>query len=105
MKCPDCNGTREMFGHFHTADPTTHGFRMGPCFGCSVDGSSTGEVDDLTPVWREQGQRLRQWRVANAMGLRQAATRFGVSAAVLSGWEMGWRPMPPDVITVVGGAT
>lgn len=77
-KCPQCSGFGELadiFRRFVRQCPLCNG---------------SGEVPDKHILWREQGRKLKAYRLDTLhLLLREAARKFGVDASNLSKMERG----------------
>ena len=87
MICPACQGKKKILGLFPIKD--------GECFNPPIVEVScshcngTGVVDDKTPQWIKEGEKLREARLHADMNLRDASKSLNVDVSHLSHMELG----------------
>ena len=87
MKCPQCEGAREIIRLL--------------CIPCSEDATipcpdcdGTGIVSDEHPQWLIEGQALKQRRIAAKITARKLAKVLGIDASDLSKMQRGFKKIP-----------
>lgn len=84
VKCPLCNGEKGSICHHNTGlDSSRHYWGWADCLTCK----GTGTVDIQTLSNIEIGKKLRLARLYAGLSLMDAANKYGVSPATISGIE------------------
>jgi hypothetical protein len=83
MNCPECEG----MGEIHAIGCGKEG-PVGLTFGCELCGK-TGKIDAVKQVWREEGRKLKDERLARGMLLGVEARQRKMDLVVLSKMERG----------------
>jgi DNA-binding XRE family transcriptional regulator len=96
MKCPDCEGKKEVFAHLNYGPERTGEWKMIQCFRCN----GSGVVPDEMAEWINNGQVLRQMRIDAELSLRDMAKQTGIDIVTLSQSERGYIN-PSKAITAV----
>lgn len=94
MICPTCDGAK--VGQGIACGPAGSRVGMIMCSTCR----GMGEISEERAGWIERGTKLRWFRTARGLSLREAAKRFGVYPAVWSDAEHG-KIDPTPVLDVV----
>ncbi|WP_270820436.1 helix-turn-helix domain-containing protein [Aeromonas sp. Y311-2] len=86
IECPSCHGKGKVDGFANGGpDLSLHYYGSLPCFRCK----STGRVPKAMPDWMAGGRRLRLYRAANNITLRQMAKAMGLTIAEVSAMDNG----------------
>jgi len=89
MKCPQCNGERQLYGHTNTGlDSSKHTWGWRPCGLCKGSGS----VPDEMAEWIDDGKRLQKARQLRGETMFEMSQRTGISSADISAVEQGRKP-------------
>lgn len=81
LPCLSCNGRGEFYYICEN--------KMLPCRPCKSTGKQMRD-----PAWLEQGQKIREARIAAGRSLRDEAKRLGIDIVALSAAERGVAAVP-----------
>ena len=90
MICPNCNGSKSIFGIFpiyaeHVSEKNRHPYIEFPCDLCD----ETGEIDDEYPARLIEGELLRKKRLDKELTFRDFCKKFNLSVSEVSAFERG----------------
>lgn len=92
MICPDCNGRKQTMAHLNYANRSGE-FKMIACHTCKGEGEITEEHARRI----EQGERLREKRVAAGISIGELGRSLGIPPQELNRYEHGRAEIPVHI--------